>query len=117
MQLRFDGCMGFPGGIVCRGEDIVLGLNRELVEEMNVDVQKHAVKEEHYVVSHCCPSRNLVLHFYALEVSIDDLKVAEENALKARDYGTEVIIQFRLCILSMVLKKNFSLAASSNVFV
>jgi U8 snoRNA-decapping enzyme len=96
MQLRFDGYMGFPGGLIQDGEDILSGLNRELFEEMNLNVMKHPVKEEHHVVTHWCPSKKLFLHFYALEVSIDELKVIEEEAVKAHDYGIEVIIRFRL---------------------
>ena len=38
MQMRFDGKLGFPGGLVEPGEDIVAGLNRELVEEINLDI-------------------------------------------------------------------------------
>jgi U8 snoRNA-decapping enzyme len=104
MQLRFDGYIGFPGGIIDEGEDVLPGLNRELVEEMNVDVLKHPVKEEHYVVTHWCPAKKLLLHFYALEVSIDDLKVIEEETVKAHDYGIEVIVKFHLCIMYLVLK-------------
>jgi U8 snoRNA-decapping enzyme len=107
MQLRFDGYIGFPGGIIDEGEDIVPGLNRELFEEMNVNVQKHPVKEEHYVVSHWCPSKKLLLHFYALEVSTDDLKVIEEEAVKAHDYGIEVIFSFICVFMYIVLKRIF----------
>jgi U8 snoRNA-decapping enzyme len=98
MQLRFDGYIGFPGGIIDEGEDILSGLNRELFEEINVNVQKHRVKEEHHIVTHWCPNQKLLLHFYALEVSIEDLKFIEEEAVKAHDYGTEVIFQFCLYI-------------------
>ena len=38
MQMRFDGLIGFPGGLVDPGEDVVQGLNRELKEEMNLDM-------------------------------------------------------------------------------
>jgi U8 snoRNA-decapping enzyme len=100
MQLRFDGYLGFPGGLIEQGEDIPSGLNRELVEEMNFNAHKHPVKEEHYVVSHWSPSKKLLLHFYALELSIDDLKVIEEKAVKAHDYGTEVIVKFHLYFVS-----------------
>jgi U8 snoRNA-decapping enzyme len=37
MQMRFDGRLGFPGGIVDPGERIVEGLNRELLEEIALD--------------------------------------------------------------------------------
>lgn len=115
MQLRFDGYMGFPGGIINDGEDILSGLNRELFEEMNLDVLKHPVKEDHHVITHWCPSKKLFLHFYALEVSIDELKVIEEEAIKAHDFGTEVIIQFHLCFIVLVLKQNFSVVTFCNI--
>jgi 8-oxo-dGTP pyrophosphatase MutT (NUDIX family) len=91
--------MGFPGGVIQDEEDILSGLNRELFEEMNLNVTKHPVKEEHYVVTHWCPSKKLFLHFYALEMSIDELKVVEKEAVKAHDYGIEVIIQIHLCFM------------------
>ncbi|KDR21084.1 U8 snoRNA-decapping enzyme [Zootermopsis nevadensis] len=68
---------------------------------MNLNVQKHPVKEEHYVVSHWCPSKNLLLHFYALEVSVDDIKAIEEEAVKARDYGIETLGTVRLPLYTM----------------
>ena len=37
MQLRSDGLLGFPGGIVDPGESILECLNRELREEMALD--------------------------------------------------------------------------------
>ena len=36
LQLRFDGLLGFPGGLVDPGENVVKGLNRELQEEINL---------------------------------------------------------------------------------
>ncbi|CAG0923659.1 unnamed protein product [Notodromas monacha] len=36
MQLRFDGRFGFPGGIVEPGEDVVVGLQRELKEVFQI---------------------------------------------------------------------------------
>ena len=38
MQLRFDGVFGFPGGLVDKGENPVEGLNREMQEEIGLDV-------------------------------------------------------------------------------
>ncbi|PSN48637.1 U8 snoRNA-decapping enzyme [Blattella germanica] len=101
MQMRFDGYIGFPGGLIDEGEDIVFGLNRELVEEMHIDINKYPVKEENHVVTHWCPSQNLVLHFYALELPISDLKSIEESAMKAHDYGTETLGTIRLPLYTM----------------
>ena len=40
MQVRFDGLLGFPGGLVDPGESVEVGLNRELVEEIALDEAK-----------------------------------------------------------------------------
>ena len=38
MQMRFDGAIGFAGGLVDPGEEVTQGLNRELEEEINLDI-------------------------------------------------------------------------------
>lgn len=90
MQMRFDGYLGFPGGLVDKGEDSVAALNRELKEEMDLDLKKYSVSEINYVVSHFSRSQNLCLNFYALEVPLQDLINIERQSLLARDFGTEV---------------------------
>ena len=47
MQNRCDGDIGFPGGILEKElkEHPVDGLNRELEEEIGLDVSKHALKQ------------------------------------------------------------------------
>ena len=40
LQMRFDGLIGFPGGLIDPGEDAVTGLNRELEEEIGLDTCK-----------------------------------------------------------------------------
>ena len=40
MQVRFDGLLGFPGGLVDPGESVEFGLNRELEEEIALDTDK-----------------------------------------------------------------------------
>ena len=37
MQLRFDGKLGFPGGLINENEIPVDGLNRELNEEIGLE--------------------------------------------------------------------------------
>lgn len=90
MQMRFDGYLGFPGGLVDPDEDHVLALNREMQEEMNLDLNKHSVKKENHVVSHYSKSKKLCLHFYALEVTLNELHEIEKNSITAKDYGHEV---------------------------
>ena len=48
MQMRFDGTFGFPGGLVDKGEDILEGLNRELMEEIGWDPSAHPVTWSDY---------------------------------------------------------------------
>ena len=37
VKVRFDGLLGFPGGLVDDGESVEQGLNRELEEEINLN--------------------------------------------------------------------------------
>lgn len=91
MQVRFDGYIGFPGGVIDEGEDAVFALNRELMEEMHLDLTKFSVKPTDHVISHYNLKTGLKLYFYALEVSMDELKKIETRALNAKDYGSEVL--------------------------
>lgn len=61
-----------------------------------IDVQ---VGESSHVVSHWSVTKRLCLHFYSLEVTLDQLYEIEKKALNAKDYGSEV----RKCL---VLKRN-----------
>jgi len=92
MQLRCDGYFGFPGGLIDAGEDFVSAVNREMAEEMNLDISIHSVNHDDHVISHWSEKKNLFLHFYKLKVNMTDLIEIERQALFARDYGSEVIM-------------------------
>nr|XP_018900102.1 PREDICTED: uncharacterized protein LOC109032434 [Bemisia tabaci]XP_018900103.1 PREDICTED: uncharacterized protein LOC109032434 [Bemisia tabaci]XP_018900104.1 PREDICTED: uncharacterized protein LOC109032434 [Bemisia tabaci]XP_018900105.1 PREDICTED: uncharacterized protein LOC109032434 [Bemisia tabaci] len=91
MQMRFDGYIGFPGGLVDSGEDQITALNRELLEEMNLDTSTYKVTEENHIVSHYSTKKNICLHFYALEVPEEDIKKIEVKSLSSKDHGSEVL--------------------------
>ena len=55
MQMRFDGTLGFPGGLVEKGEDPVIGLNREMEEEIGLEVASVASGLRILSVSLCHP--------------------------------------------------------------
>ncbi|XP_039283937.1 U8 snoRNA-decapping enzyme-like isoform X1 [Nilaparvata lugens] len=101
MQMRFDGYLGFPGGLVDPGEDVIHGLNRELEEEMNLDLSKHKVTEKDFVFSQHSSSRELTLHFYALETTLPELEKIEAGVHQAKDYGSEVLGLVRVPLYTM----------------
>ncbi|XP_047001221.1 U8 snoRNA-decapping enzyme-like [Schistocerca americana] len=101
MQMRFDGYIGFPGGLIDEGEDVITGLNRELVEEMNISPTRNLIKDENHIVSHWNKSTKLVLNFYAVEVTMDELFHIEKNSVFAHDYGTEVLGTLRVPLYTM----------------
>lgn len=101
MQMRFDGHVGFPGGLIESGEEVVHGLIRELYEEINIDPKSIQLTEDNHVVSHFCESTGLLLHFYVLEVPQEKLKEIEKKALESHDHGGEVMGTFRVPLYTM----------------
>ena len=97
--MRFDGKLGFPGGLVDPGEAIVTGLNRECVEEINLDLTKHAIKEEDFLFCHYVPNKNdgtkssRIRIFFAKEVTKPDYEIIEKRSLEAKEFGYEVCLQ------------------------
>lgn len=59
---RWDGRMGFPGGTVNEGENLLDALVREIKEEIGITIKPEKV---HPVVSH---ENRLVTHLYGLKV-------------------------------------------------
>ena len=94
MQLRFDGALGFPGGLIDPGEAIVDGLNRECVEEIGLE-PKHFVTDADLVFSSFSTKSprwpRLEMHAFAKEVSTQDYQRIEQNVFNAKDFGEEVL--------------------------
>ncbi len=59
---RWDGRMGFPGGTVNKGENLIEALVREIKEEIGITIKPAQV---HPIVSH---ENRIVTHFYGLKV-------------------------------------------------
>lgn len=97
MQMRFDGRLGFPGGMIDEknvdSRTIVDGLNKELVEETNLD-KKYFFTKENYCITHRHKKTNDCFHFFSKEVSVEDFLEIEINSLKAEDFGKEVTILY-----------------------
>lgn len=75
MQMRFDGYLGFPGGLVDAGENPVQAVNRELVEEVgyNLKTQGKICQSDH-LFTHLVDAKKLVLHFYAKQLTEEQLE-------------------------------------------
>lgn len=92
MELRFDGYLGFPGGLITRKETRTFGLNRELGEELNwrgKSFKDGPIKEKHYQSTHVDELKKLVLHFYAIEVNEKEINNIEKNYMSSVDLGNE----------------------------
>ncbi|XP_060083283.1 U8 snoRNA-decapping enzyme-like [Ylistrum balloti] len=91
MQMRFDGVIGFPGGLVDPGENPVEAANREMVEEIGLDLKKHSITKDNHIVSYFNDKKSLVLHFFGLEVTLEEFCAIELQNLQAPDYGSETL--------------------------
>ncbi|KAJ8399593.1 hypothetical protein AAFF_G00410040 [Aldrovandia affinis] len=95
MQMRFDGLLGFPGGLVNPAEEsLESGLSRELWEEMGVALN---VAPEDHCSSCVAPSPpQLVTHFYTKKMKEEDVREVEKAAVTAPDHGLEVMGMVRV---------------------
>uniref|UniRef100_A0A8B9DND7 Nudix hydrolase 16 like 1 n=1 Tax=Anser cygnoides TaxID=8845 RepID=A0A8B9DND7_ANSCY len=94
MQMRFDGLLGFPGGFVDRRywslED---GLNRVL----GLGLGCVRLTEADYLCSHLTEGpHRVVAHFYARQLTLEELHTIEISAVHSRDHGLEVMGMVRV---------------------
>ncbi|XP_026223338.1 U8 snoRNA-decapping enzyme [Anabas testudineus] len=101
MQMRFDGLLGFPGGLVNPSkETLEAGLSRELSEELGVAIP---VSIEDHVDSCYAPasssssSPHLITHFYVKKMEEEQIREVERAAAStATDHGQEVLGMVRV---------------------
>lgn len=87
MQVRFDGTLGFPGGVVDQGETPDQAVSRELGEETGSAVSMESC--DHVLTSYSTKTK-LCLHFYAKQMSMDAFSEVEGGITRAKDWGSEV---------------------------
>jgi len=91
--MRFDGTLGFPGGIVNKGETPEMAVNREMCKELGCSVDKFAVTPADHLfskLSHNPKDGKYCLHSYAKEISLETLEELEKSSPLSNDYGLEV---------------------------
>uniref|UniRef100_A0A3P9I7A6 U8 snoRNA-decapping enzyme n=1 Tax=Oryzias latipes TaxID=8090 RepID=A0A3P9I7A6_ORYLA len=101
MQMRFDGLLGFPGGLVNPAEEsLEAGLSRELLEELGLEIP---ITEEDYVETCYAPALSwtskskLILHFYVKKMEEEQIREVEKAAAStAVDHGLEVMGMVRV---------------------
>ena len=94
MQMRCDGMVGFPGGLMDRvyDEPPVDCLNRELQEEINLNLDQYKFEQSHYSMSHVCHRKKLVTHFYIHVRQVTAAQLKDIATLDADYWGSEVRI-------------------------
>ena len=90
MQIRFDGTLGFPGGVVDKGETPEVAVNREMCEELGCSPDICTILATDHVMSQVSYKTQFCLHFYAKQISIETLQQMERSAIVCSDYGSEV---------------------------
>ncbi|BFZ10463.1 hypothetical protein BsWGS_13502 [Bradybaena similaris] len=101
MQMRFDGVLGFPGGLVDEGETPFHAVNREMHEEIGLDLSKYLFTEGDRIALYVHEGKKLVLHFYLMEVTPEDFAVLEQKTLSAEEYGIETYGIVRVPLFTM----------------
>lgn len=90
--LRFDGYLGFAGGLVDPGETPAQAVNREMHEELNVDMSRFSVSDTDHLISFVDTAQRFSCHFYTLQLTLDELLAIEKGAINSLEYGHEVCV-------------------------
>ena len=122
MHLRFDGRLGFPGGLLDAEENIETALNREISEEMGEG--NPVITEKEWMSSQYSAKEKLIMHFYCKEVEKTEFLKIEKRGLSAPEYGVEILGLLRVPLYTrsrnkggfpMFLKNNFAGNAMENL--
>jgi U8 snoRNA-decapping enzyme len=90
MQVRFDGTLGFAGGMIDAGETPEEAVSREVAEEVGCAPGQINFTTDDHVITHYSNHTHFCLHFFAKEVSLEQFSQLEANAPQATHWGVEV---------------------------
>ena len=90
MQVRFDGTLGFAGGVVNAGESPEEAVGREVAEEVGCAPGLINFTTDDHVITHYFDHTHFCFHFFAKEVSLEQLAQLEADATQATRWGVEV---------------------------
>lgn len=86
---RWDSKLGFVGGMVDEGEDLISAAKREAMEEINFDFDLLSHIELKPVCSHQIKD-DMNVHLFSAEIDADYKKMILKNAMAASDFEAEV---------------------------
>jgi 8-oxo-dGTP pyrophosphatase MutT (NUDIX family) len=87
MQVRFDGKLGFGGGEIEPGEEPIHAAQREVEEEFGCgDLLRKNPNPLQYLSTFAVGQR-LTTYMYCKELSLDEIKLIEQDICKAPHYG------------------------------
>jgi len=104
MVNRWDGMVGFPGGLVEKGEDTKISAIRETIEEINYQVNSDKLK---FFCAHNLKEKKLTTHLYGIEVSIEEIFKIQQNIFSAVDYGSEIMGSNLVILNNLHITKGF----------
>ncbi|MBC8062890.1 MAG: NUDIX hydrolase [Clostridiaceae bacterium] len=120
MQLRWDGTLGFPGGLVNKGEDLIQAVIRESKEEFAFIINEKSSKEIKLLSTYADESINI--HSYYLEISYEKIKEIQRNSTGAKHFYSEnqgcilpQIADFKGRGIKKFLTNNFYLTAKEEL--
>lgn len=89
MQMRTDGRLGFPGGMVDPGENLWQALDREVKEELNYDISSVGLTPFCTHLINPGKKNELATHLFHKEISEGDMKYVIRNSVDSVDFIKE----------------------------